>query len=1077
MSPITPTPCQILTRHEAFIDLRYGGRGSFWCYSAIIGGKGHSRDLAALASYQLCKQSTCKIIIHSHSMQGLQSPVLALLLLLLCVAPALLLAGATRVETPIIHPEETVHVSLVNIFIKCDTEGATIRYTLDGSPPSPTSSALEADTTLTFESQGKHTIRAVASKEGLEDSEEAQREYEVHTRCEAPQLHPPGGTYEGTVSLSGSSGSGTSGAPDAAVQVCYTTDGSTPHSTATDGTRCVAAGQAWALSAAGETTVKAVAVRDGYWAKSTVTVGTYTVQAQVAAPVVLPAADTYILSAPLRISSGTTGAQVHYTLDGTPPTANSLAVTGATGSLVLSTTGQYTLRVRAFKEGMVASPETQRHITVQARMHKPYIEPLPSALGTTTNTASTVDGVLTYVGDLLVRLACSAEDGVGSGNSGVVFYSLDAHTTPTQASPFVACGANFTITAPAQVQVRAFAFENAHAYTNATNASHASTSLAPSDIVQKSLLLVRPPYDELRVQPSLNGYAAAALTHVRSVVLSPSAAPGSSYIDVGAVAGAGAGAWAASLRTVAAAGRLAVLENVVGHFGLALPTGGTCAEGGVLGRAVDTARAFAAPQEPTLTTFERNMLLAQSSATPAERSDWRSQYEAAPTGCSIAAPAGYFDVSSHACHGSVVSNGKLVHVAKNSAALTAVGFRNGSFVVGGVPEAELKSQEQPFSWLVSGSAWLVRGGTSYVHESLGLAVGDTDTTTTDFVAGQHARTVVGHDAEGRLLLLHVDGFGEGTGLSLADTAAWAVQLGFVSAVNLIGGVDSSLSHNGEEVSVAASQCSAASVSVTTAAAAAAAAAVAGGGSESYRCQPDVASVACAHSMAPPGHFDASLAPAAEPASESEVGGGNGNAGTSADTAPAAPSAAPTFSWASDDELRLPMPLPTLNATNTQGGTAATAAAVLRENLVFYQQSTMSLGALSALLLFGLAYSLNLNMQYQDKYGSGGRQRDSNGSGLAVLRGDRDSGVQMQMQFQQGPVPPSNGRSSTDQAYYLPSTVRKAAVASRLTAPQPQVQPASATTSYVSLSLGADGDSGDEDGRDDLNPFSSAHGPV
>jgi len=376
----------------------------------------------------------------------------SLLLLLALLAPLLQhVHAAAQVATPVIHPEETTHVSLVNIFIHCDTPGAVIRYTVDGSTPGATSALLQIDTSVVIDTPGTTTVKAVATKQGMEPSAEAEKEYEVRTRCASPQLTPAGGTFSGSVSVSASSTT-----PDA--QVCYTTDGSTPHSTSTGSTQCVPSGAPWILthkptSSSDGTVVKAVAVRtSGYYAKSLVVSEHFNVQAQVAAPLVLPAADLYVLSAPLSVSSSTQGASVHYTLDGSLPTRNSLSVTH--GGVLISSTGVYTLRVRAFREDMQDSDITLRNITVQARMARPSVELLATSIPLSPGQGQGQGP--TYVGDVVVQLTCNSEGGAdeqmqGRASGGRVHYSLDPHITPTDSSPSVACGSNFTLTAPAAV--------------------------------------------------------------------------------------------------------------------------------------------------------------------------------------------------------------------------------------------------------------------------------------------------------------------------------------------------------------------------------------------------------------------------------------------------------------------------------------------------------------------------------------------------------------------------------------------------------------------------------------------------
>lgn len=64
--------------------------------------------------------------------------------------------------------------------IQCDTEGATIRYTLDDSDPAAATATTSVHEVapgdpVYVNKIGTVTIRAVATKEGMEDSDEAQK--------------------------------------------------------------------------------------------------------------------------------------------------------------------------------------------------------------------------------------------------------------------------------------------------------------------------------------------------------------------------------------------------------------------------------------------------------------------------------------------------------------------------------------------------------------------------------------------------------------------------------------------------------------------------------------------------------------------------------------------------------------------------------------------------------------------------------------------------------------------------------------------------------------------------------------
>lgn len=128
-------------------------------------------------------------------------------------------------------------------------------------------------------------------------------------------------------------------------------------------------------------------------------------------------------------------------------------------------------------------------------------------------------------------------------------------------------------------------------------------------------------------------------------------------------------------------------------------------------------------------------------------------------GCVLAANAGYFVVSSGKCLGNVVSDGRIVQTADNQQNANFGIREDGTIVVGYIPDDEVKNATNPFRQLVTGVLWLVRNGTNYVNESKKLEcethedTGRMDT----FVDVVSARSALGHDAQGRLVMAQVEG--------------------------------------------------------------------------------------------------------------------------------------------------------------------------------------------------------------------------------------------------------------------------------------------------------------------------------
>ncbi|KAM3836180.1 N-acetylglucosamine-1-phosphodiester alpha-N-acetylglucosaminidase-like, partial [Diretmus argenteus] len=132
---------------------------------------------------------------------------------------------------------------------------------------------------------------------------------------------------------------------------------------------------------------------------------------------------------------------------------------------------------------------------------------------------------------------------------------------------------------------------------------------------------------------------------------------------------------------------------------------------------------------------------------------------AKPAGCLYAQNGGFFNTRGGQCLGNVVSDGRMV---LDSGGVQNAQFgirRDGSLVFGYLSEEDVLDRNNPFVQLVSGVVWLLRNGQVYINQSLEAECDKTQETGVfrDFVDVVSARTAVGHDAEGRLVLFHMDG--------------------------------------------------------------------------------------------------------------------------------------------------------------------------------------------------------------------------------------------------------------------------------------------------------------------------------
>uniref|UniRef100_UPI0037E9B3E7 N-acetylglucosamine-1-phosphodiester alpha-N-acetylglucosaminidase-like n=1 Tax=Semicossyphus pulcher TaxID=241346 RepID=UPI0037E9B3E7 len=184
------------------------------------------------------------------------------------------------------------------------------------------------------------------------------------------------------------------------------------------------------------------------------------------------------------------------------------------------------------------------------------------------------------------------------------------------------------------------------------------------------------------------------------------------------------------------------------------------------------------------------------------------QETAKAAGCLYALNAGFFNTTTDGCLGNIVSDGKLV---KDSGGVQNAQFgirKDGSLVFGYLSQEDVLDQSNPFEQLVSGVMWLLRGGEVYINQSLKAECDEwvDQGVLRDFVDVLSARTVVGHDAEGNLILFHVDGRTNERGMNLWEVAEFLKKNGVINAINLDGGGSSSFVVNGTLASYPPDDC-------------------------------------------------------------------------------------------------------------------------------------------------------------------------------------------------------------------------------------------------------------------------------
>ncbi|HOT77189.1 MAG TPA: chitobiase/beta-hexosaminidase C-terminal domain-containing protein, partial [Candidatus Wallbacteria bacterium] len=213
--------------------------------------------------------------------------------------------------------------------------GASIRYTTDGSEPSSVAGTVYA---VPVSVTATTTLKAIAYKSNMLDSAVTSKTYTMKTA--APVFTPAAGTYDGPKTISMSCAT-------AGAVIYYTTNGDTP---------TVSSAQYGAPFAIDSTqTIKAFAQKAGL-ADSAVSTALYTIS--VPAPVITPASGTYQSAQNVTITCAMPGASIHYTVDGSNPTAASAQYTSPINVAVTTTVKAIAVKAGAQTSGIASAVYT-----------------------------------------------------------------------------------------------------------------------------------------------------------------------------------------------------------------------------------------------------------------------------------------------------------------------------------------------------------------------------------------------------------------------------------------------------------------------------------------------------------------------------------------------------------------------------------------------------------------------------------------------------------------------------------------------------------------------------------------------
>ncbi len=235
------------------------------------------------------------------------------------------------VAAPIFNPASGIYDEEQIVTIFCDTPGATIYYTIDGSDP--TADSPEYIDAIPV--AGTSTLKAFAVKEGMTSSAIAEATYTIiiPETVATPAFSPEPGTYTEAQS----------------VEIICETEGAVIHYT-TDGTDPTTDSTAYSgpIHVDATTTIKAIAVANEM-ANSEITQATYTMK--TATPVFSPEPGTYGGEQNVTITCATEGATIYYTTElFTDPLTDGIEYTGA-----IPVTASTTIKAAAVKDGIEPS--------------------------------------------------------------------------------------------------------------------------------------------------------------------------------------------------------------------------------------------------------------------------------------------------------------------------------------------------------------------------------------------------------------------------------------------------------------------------------------------------------------------------------------------------------------------------------------------------------------------------------------------------------------------------------------------------------------------------------------------------
>jgi alpha-tubulin suppressor-like RCC1 family protein len=274
---------------------------------------------------------------------------------------------APLVAAPVFNPGPGTYAAVQDVTITTTTDGASIRYTTDGSTPTATYGTSYAGP---VHIAGDLTLKAVGFRAGWTTSPVTSGRYAAGPVVAAPEFAPPPGNYLAPQDITISTST-------AGAAIRYTTDGSTPSDT-------IGTLYTGPVHAAQNLTLRAVAFQ-AEWRNSPLTSGDYAIGLQVAAPEFSPAPGAYASAQDIVIATTTAGATIRYTTDGSTPSETVGTVYVAPVHLASSTL----LKAVAYRTGWTASAVTSGAYAIGQTVMAPAFSVPPATYGTAKDVAIT----------------------------------------------------------------------------------------------------------------------------------------------------------------------------------------------------------------------------------------------------------------------------------------------------------------------------------------------------------------------------------------------------------------------------------------------------------------------------------------------------------------------------------------------------------------------------------------------------------------------------------------------------------------------------------------------------------------